>query len=226
MTGTASAARTWGQLYLAGYATTDDVAVPNDAMREHGRDRLRRFREALLGLDADGLSRALDAVLDESPSYLDLTSENGHHMLLLGLLYDVPGYRFPRSNRERGDGRPDVTLEQARSDRDALLESFDAGEDMDRYFEVAPPRRSCRSPRCVPCAPPPHPFRTARPARSWGYAPNLASADPTAPIVPHWAGTRRTRTGRARGVRGRRPPADAAKPRVWLAVRGSGGACP
>ena len=72
-----------GQLYLAGYVTTDDVAVPNDAMRErrlrvpnrevaclfrgefversvreHGRDRLRRFREALLGLDADGLSRA------------------------------------------------------------------------------------------------------------------------------------------------------------------------
>ena len=47
-----------GQLYLAGYVTTDDVAVPNDAMREHGRDRLRRLREALLGLDADGLSRA------------------------------------------------------------------------------------------------------------------------------------------------------------------------
>ena len=34
-----------GQLYLAGYATTDDVAVPNDAMREHGRGRLRRFLE-------------------------------------------------------------------------------------------------------------------------------------------------------------------------------------
>ncbi|MBM6998876.1 hypothetical protein I3I95_01810 [bacterium] len=87
MTGTASAARTWGQLYLAGYVTTDDVAVPNDAMREHGRDRLRRFREALLGLDANGLSRALGAVLDESPSYLDLTSENSHHTLLLGLLH-------------------------------------------------------------------------------------------------------------------------------------------
>ena len=135
----------WGQLYLAGYVTTDDVAVPNDAMRErrlrvpnrevaylfrsefversvreHGRDRLRRFREALLGLDADGLSRALDAVLDESPSYLDLTSENSYHMLLLGLLYDVPGYRFPRSNRERGDGRPDVTLEPETENQDRL----------------------------------------------------------------------------------------------------------
>lgn len=30
------------------------------------------------------------------------------------------------------------------------------------------------------------------------------------------------RTGYAQG----HPPADAAKPRVWLAVRGSGGACP
>lgn len=100
------------QLYLAGYVTTDDVAVPNDAMRErrlrvpnrevahlfrgefversvreHGRGRPRRFREALLGLDADGMGRALDAVLDESPSCPDLTSENSHHMLLLGLLY-------------------------------------------------------------------------------------------------------------------------------------------
>ena len=49
-------------------------------------------------------------ILAESPSYFDLTSENSYHMLLLGLVYSVPGYRFPLSNRESGSGRPDIVL--------------------------------------------------------------------------------------------------------------------
>lgn len=127
----------WGQLYLAGYVTTEDVALPNDdisprelrvpnrevgwlfrrefASRVNGavRDQraLRELRRALVEGDAERLEASLGRVLVESPSYLDLISENSYHMFMLGLLYEVPGYRFPRSNRESGDGRPDIALE-------------------------------------------------------------------------------------------------------------------
>lgn len=135
--GLRSDAALWGQLYLAGYVTTDDVAMPHDDMvprrlrrpnREVGwlyrrefaertivavgnYDLLLSLKDALVSGDATGLACALEHILVDSPSYLDLVSENSYHMLLLGLVYDIAGYRFPQSNRESGDGRPDIALE-------------------------------------------------------------------------------------------------------------------
>lgn len=127
----------WGQLYLAGYVTTDDVAFPNDAgrprrlripnrevaevyrqeicrraMRGAGVAPVRALalRQALPAGDAGAFVHEMDAVLQGVPSYYDLSTENAYHMLLAGLLYDMQEYRAPLSNRESGEGRPDILL--------------------------------------------------------------------------------------------------------------------
>lgn len=134
--GGASPSALWSQLYLAGYVTTDDIAFPNDDMmprrlrlpnrevawlyRREFTERtqsvigdlnlLLRLRQALVSGDEAALARSLDELLTKSPSYFDLVSENSYHMLLLGLVCDLPGYRFPLSNRESRDSRPDIAL--------------------------------------------------------------------------------------------------------------------
>ena len=126
----------WSQLYLAGYLTTDDTGEPNNTRmrrelrvpnREVGllyrdefadrselfagnRARLADFHEALKAADAPACADALRRILLDSPSALDLVRENSYHMLLVGLLYYVYGYKFPVSNREAGEGRADVLL--------------------------------------------------------------------------------------------------------------------
>lgn len=127
----------WPQLYLAGYVTTHDVAEPNDTSRIRrlevpnlevrrlfrselldrayaaagGRAALKTLHTALSSGDADALARALERALRDSVSYHDLLSENSCHMWLLSLMYGMDGYRFPRSNRETGHGRPDIVCE-------------------------------------------------------------------------------------------------------------------
>lgn len=127
----------WAQLYLAGYLTTEDVAEPNNSklprrlrvpnrevrelFREElidraqgaagGRHALSRLHTALAAGDADEVAAELERALLDSVSYYDLASENSCHMWLLSLLYGMAGYRFPRSNRESGRGRPDVVAE-------------------------------------------------------------------------------------------------------------------
>lgn len=144
--GGASPSALWSQLYLAGYVTTDDIAFPNDDMmlrclrlpnrevawlyrREFTErtqrvigdlDLLLRLRQALVSGDEVALARSLDELLTKSPSYFDLVSENSYHMLLLGLVCDLPGYRFPLSNRESGDGRPDIVLIPELEHQDSL----------------------------------------------------------------------------------------------------------
>lgn len=144
--GGASPSALWSQLYLTGYVTTDDIAFPNDDMmprrlrlpnrevawlyrREFTErtqsvigdlDLLLRLRQALVSGDEAALARSLDELLMKSPSYFDLVSENSYHMLLLGLVCDLPGYRFPLSNRESGDGRPDIALIPELEHQDSL----------------------------------------------------------------------------------------------------------
>jgi hypothetical protein len=127
----------WPQLYLAGYVTTHDVAEPNDTSRIRrlevpnlevrrlfrsvlldrayaaagGRAALKTLHTALSSGDADALARALERALRDSVSYHDLLSENSYHIWLLSLMYGMDGYRFPRSNRETGHGRPDIVCE-------------------------------------------------------------------------------------------------------------------
>ena len=126
----------WSMLYLAGYLTTDDIESPNNrsvsrALRipnleiaqlfrgeivdrfarvAGGGDRLEAFHRALAAGEGDKVTEELGSVLLQGPSYFDLTSENSYHMLLMGLLFGVPGYGDPRSNREAGRGRFDIQL--------------------------------------------------------------------------------------------------------------------
>ena len=127
----------WSQLYLAGYVTTHDVAEPNNSAMPRrlqvpnlevgrlfrgelierayaaagGRHALSALHAALRAGDADGLAYELERALLNSVSFYDLRDENSAHMWLLSLLYGMGGYRFPRSNREVGRGRPDVVCE-------------------------------------------------------------------------------------------------------------------
>ena len=126
----------WSQLYLGGYLTTDDVEFPEDTrVARHMRlpnyevrhlfaceflDRATRLacgtrlhspHEALLEGNAARLREILNAILEESPSFRDLTYEAPCHMLLMGMLYEVPGYQYPVSNRETGLGYSDILLE-------------------------------------------------------------------------------------------------------------------
>ena len=136
----------WSQLYLAGYVTTRDVAEPNEALiarrlevpnqevrrlfsRElvdrayaaaGSRHALAALHAALVAGDAGELAYELEQALLNSVSYYDLRDENSCHMWLLSLLYGMEGYRFPRSNREAGRGRPDVVCEPDAAHEGAL----------------------------------------------------------------------------------------------------------
>lgn len=155
----------WSLLYLAGYLTTDDVAQPNNAGRVrplrvpnreisevYRNDIVGRFtglagstrllsalHRALVDGDAAALAEELEAVLLNSASFYDLTSENSYHMLLVGLLFGVPGYGNPASNREAGRGRFDIRLIPERAGLPALtLElKFERGADEARLEALA-----------------------------------------------------------------------------------------
>lgn len=126
----------WSMLYLAGYLTTEDTGSPDDQYllrrlripnREiarvfrgevierfrdmaGGSERLRQLHLALVAGDALALQAEIERVLSGSPSCRDLISENSYHMLLVGLLFGVPGYGNPLSNREQGGGYYDLRL--------------------------------------------------------------------------------------------------------------------
>jgi hypothetical protein len=127
----------WAQLYQAGYVTTSDTGAPNDDQMERGLripnhevrllygkellaratrlagsgERLSALHRAVTSADAPTVAEVLRRILLDSASYHDLSSEAGYHVLLLALLYAVPGYRPATSERESGDGRCDVLLE-------------------------------------------------------------------------------------------------------------------
>ena len=127
----------WAQLYQAGYVTTEDTGRPNDdemprelhipnlevrrlyqkellarAARLAGSEaRLAALHRAVASADAPVAEDALRRILLDAPSYHDLARESDYHVLLLALLYSVPGYRPATSDRESGDGRCDVLLE-------------------------------------------------------------------------------------------------------------------
>ena len=126
----------WSLLYLAGYLTTEDTDDPNSrlvrrrlrlpnrevaevfrteiveryAEEAGGYERLDDLHDALIAGDADGVGRELGRILLTTPGCRDLTSESSYHMLAAGLLFGIPGYADPMSNRERGDGYFDLQL--------------------------------------------------------------------------------------------------------------------
>ena len=126
----------WSMLYLAGYLTTDDIESPGDRYRVRrlripnkeiaqvfrgevierfrevagGAGRLLELHEVLVAGDAAVVEAELARILATSPSVRDLVRENSYHMLMTGLLFGVPGYGDPRSNREEGRGYYDLRI--------------------------------------------------------------------------------------------------------------------
>ncbi len=127
----------WSQLFLAGYLTTDNVwnpdaaravrpmRIPNHEVCESyrteiidrarvisgGRGNLERLQDAVVAGDLEAFDEAFAQVLGHAASFHDLTLEESYHDLLLGLLYQVRGFRYVRSNREEGLGRFDLRLD-------------------------------------------------------------------------------------------------------------------
>ena len=140
----------WSLLYLAGYLTTYDTQAPNNARVERrlqipnreiaelfrgevidrfaneagGGERLRELQRALAEGDGRTLATRIESVLVDSASCRDLTSENSYHMLMLGLLFGVPGYADPISNREGGRGYFDILLRALSSERPDIVLEF------------------------------------------------------------------------------------------------------
>ena len=118
---------------LAVLAPIKDTLVAKDyvvrtwsRLRAHGR----------LGIEE---AEELEGVLLNSASFYDLASENSYHMLLVGLLFGVPGYGNPVSNREAGRGRFDIRLvpERAGLPTVTLELKFERGADTGRLEALA-----------------------------------------------------------------------------------------
>ena len=126
----------WSVLYMSGYLTTDDTDFPDDsgvvrrlrvpnaevrtAFRREVADRARKaaggmgrlgaLHRAILSGNEQAFGRELGFIARNSASYCDLTNEAACHMMVFGLLFGMPGYGDPLSNREAGYGRYDIQV--------------------------------------------------------------------------------------------------------------------
>ena len=122
----------WNFLYFTGYMKKvsertegEDVyvsmCIPNKEIRSIYRHQIqgwfekqvkdadrKAFHKAILEQDTDGIADYVSDLLSKCISTFD-SSEAFYHGYLLSLLYGVPGY-LPQSNREEGEGRPDIVL--------------------------------------------------------------------------------------------------------------------
>ena len=83
-----------------------------------GTDRTELYRAVLDG-DAGRIEEYVSDLLEQSISTFD-SQEGFYHGFLLSLLYGVPRYSV-RSNREEGDGRPDIVLYPNRPKDKAII---------------------------------------------------------------------------------------------------------
>ena len=140
----------WSLLYLAGYLTTEDVQDPTDDVllrrlripnhevslifsREivkrfrhvaGGPRRLERLHVALRDGDAAVVEEELERILLDCVAPVDLVNENSYHMLVMGLLFGIPGYADPVSNGRGGMGYYDVRLNPCEVAAPALTVEF------------------------------------------------------------------------------------------------------
>ena len=102
---------------------TATLAFPNRELRRVFRDdilaRMKskpsgqfvgRLTRALSSGDAERFRKALEDFLSVSASYFDTAKEDFFHGLLLGLMAALIESYEVRSNREEGDGRPDILM--------------------------------------------------------------------------------------------------------------------
>lgn len=90
------------------------------------------FVKALLSNDVDEMNGYLDDIIYDSISYYDVETERGqyaepekfYHALVLGLLVELKGRYYVKSNRESGRGRYDVMLEPVDMSKPAFIIEF------------------------------------------------------------------------------------------------------
>ncbi len=87
----------------------DDILTPI-AHAPSVRGDLQNILGALTSGDAESFRRSLEAFLVSSASYFDTAREDFFHGLVLGLLAFGIDYYEITSNREMGDGRPDIAM--------------------------------------------------------------------------------------------------------------------
>ncbi len=103
-----------GDIYLT-------MKIPNAEIASIYRNQIRSWfdkqvkdtdrgvlNKAILDGDTEGIAGYVTRLLKKSISVFD-SDESFYHGFFLSLLYGVPDYA-PRSNREEGDGRPDIVL--------------------------------------------------------------------------------------------------------------------
>ena len=77
------------------------------------------LHKAVLDGDTDAIENYVSNLLEKSISTFD-SEESFYHGFFLSLLYGVPNYT-PQSNREEGDGRPDIVLYPNRPKDPAII---------------------------------------------------------------------------------------------------------
>ncbi|MBR5375715.1 MAG: AAA family ATPase [Lachnospiraceae bacterium] len=122
----------WNFLFFTGYMRKESertdgerifltMRIPNIEIRSIYRGQISEWfkkkiketnkgelNKAVLEGDTDGIAGYISDLLAKSISVFD-SDESFYHGFFLSLLYEVPNYA-PRSNREEGDGRPDIVL--------------------------------------------------------------------------------------------------------------------
>ena len=87
----------------------DDILDPMESVPSVGGD-VRGIMRALTGGDAEKFRKSVEGFLVSSASYFDMAHEDFFHGLLLGLLALGRDHYEITSNREEGDGRPDIAM--------------------------------------------------------------------------------------------------------------------
>ena len=87
----------------------DDILIPIQSAPTGGRD-LQGILAALTTGDKEAFRKSMEAFLVSSASYFDTAHEDFFHGLVLGILAFGSDYYEIKSNRESGDGRPDIAM--------------------------------------------------------------------------------------------------------------------
>ncbi|MDO4803278.1 MAG: AAA family ATPase [Lachnospiraceae bacterium] len=133
----------WNFLFFIGYMRKESertdgerifltMRIPNVEIRSIYRNQISAWfkkqvketnkgelNKAVLEGNTDGIADYVSSMLAKSISVFD-SDESFYHGFFLSLLYEVPGYA-PRSNREEGDGRPDIVLYSDRPRDSAII---------------------------------------------------------------------------------------------------------
>ena len=138
-----SADNLWNFLFFTGYLKKvserlggEDIygrlAIPNAEIRSIYRNQIRKWFDkqiqkedlsplarSVLNDDVEGMEDCINHLLEMMINTFDST-ESFYHGFFLSLLHAVPDY-VARSNREEGNGRPDIVLYPIKHDLPAIL---------------------------------------------------------------------------------------------------------